>query len=103
MTPEQHSRLLDMLAEARRQYPWTTELSRRTHDTAPDLGAVFTAENLETFADEEEQFDTQFLMQARELLSAEQLAAFARAQQRRREGQVAQLKIAARMFGSADK
>jgi hypothetical protein len=97
VSPEQQSRLLQALTQARGLYPWTTELSRRNQD-AGDYAGLFTEDNLNTFALEEEQFDRQFLTQAQQLLNPEQLAAFEKHQQRQHQSQIAQFKMAAKLF-----
>ncbi len=97
LSPEQQAQLLQALTQAREEYPWTTELSRRNQN-AGDYEGLFTEANMSTFALEEEQFDRQFLAQAQLILNPEQLAAFEKHQQRQRQSQVAQFKMAAKLF-----
>jgi hypothetical protein len=97
LSPGHQAQLLKALTEARGLYPWTTELSRRNQD-AGDYAGLFTEANLNTFALEEEQFDRQFLAQAQQILNPEQLAAFEKHQQRQRQSQIAQFKMAAKLF-----
>jgi RNA polymerase sigma factor (sigma-70 family) len=97
LNPDLQARLLQALTDAREQYPWTTELSRRNWGTG-DFAAQFTEDNLDTFAREAEQFDWQFLTRAQQLLSLEQLAAFEKVQERRRKSQIAQYKMGARLL-----
>ncbi len=88
LSPEQQARLLQALADARVQFPWTTDLSRRNFETV-DEAARCNDESLETFAREEEQFDRQFLTQLQPLLSPEQLAALEKIQEQQRGSQLA--------------
>jgi len=97
LSPDLQTRLLQALTEARKQYPWTTELSRRSWGTG-EFAAQFTEDNLDTFAQEEEQFDRQFLAQTQQFLNPEQIAAFENIQKRRRESQITQYKMGARML-----
>ena len=75
LSEEQQEQLLQAVSEARAQYPWSTDLSRRIQNPA-DLVATFSEENIATFAREEEEFDRQFPAQVEMILTAEQLAAF---------------------------
>ena len=97
LSPEQQARLLQALTEARGHHAWTTELSRRNQG-AEDYTTLFDEENLVVFAQEEEQFDRQFLAQAHDILNPEQLAAFAIFQQSQRESKIAQFKTARRLY-----
>ena len=97
LSPEQQGRLLQALADARAQFPWTTDLSRRNFETI-DYDAHCSDESLDTFAREEEQFDRQFLTQLEPLLSPEQLAALQETQKQQRRSQLAQFTMAARAF-----
>jgi hypothetical protein len=78
-------------------HPWTTELGRRNR-AGGDYAVMFSQANLHSFAQEEEQFDRQFLTQAEQILSPEQLALFARCQTKQRQWQIAALKMAAKLF-----
>ena len=70
---EQEEQLLEALSQARAQYPWTTELGRRNR-LGGDYAVMFNEASLYSFAQEEEQFDRQFLTQAEQILSPEQCA-----------------------------
>ena len=98
LSPEQRARLLEALADARAQFAWTTDLSRRNFETF-DKAARHNDESLDTFAREEEQFDRQLLTQLQPLLSPEQLAALEEIQQQQRRSQLAHFTMAARAFG----
>lgn len=98
LSADQTEQLLQALTEARRQYPWATELSRRNQN-AGEYASLLTKENLNTFTREEEEFDLQFLAQARQFLNEEQLVEFDKAQERQRKSQISQFKMAAKLFG----
>ena len=97
LSSEQETRLLQGLSDARARYPWTTELSRRNQPIS-DYAEAFNEVNVATSAQEEEQFDAEFLAQAQTLLSSEQLRAFGQFQARQRQSQAAQIQFAARLF-----
>jgi hypothetical protein len=97
LSAEQQEQLLQAVAEARAQYPWSTDLSRRIQNPA-DLAVAFSGENIAVFAREEEEFDRQFLEQARMLLTAEQLAAFGPFLAKQRQAKVAGMKMTSKMF-----
>ncbi len=99
LSPDQQAALLQALSEARAHYLWTTELSRR-NQAAGALAVMFSEDALDTFAQEEAQFDRQFLTQAQRILSSEQLASFENLQERQRQSQIAQLKTAAKLFAA---
>jgi hypothetical protein len=99
LSPEEQARLLQTLAEARRQYPWTNELSRQRQPVL-DYAAVFTEANLEAFAREEEEFDRHFLAQAKELLRPEQFAVFEEVQERHRQSKIAQFRSAIKFLAA---
>jgi len=95
--PQQQARLLQALADARAQYPWTTELSRRNFETF-DYTAQLNDEDLDNFAREEEQFDRLFLTQLRPLLSPPQVTAFQKLQQHLRQSRLVDFKMAAKLY-----
>jgi hypothetical protein len=95
---EQQARLLQALSEARARYLWTTDLSRRTQETR-NYATLFDEENFLIFAQEEEQFDRQFLTLARDILSPDQLAAFETFQATQRQSQIAQMKMTGKLLG----
>jgi hypothetical protein len=98
VSEEKKEQLIRALGAARAAHPWSTELSWRNQTGVPDI-ALVTKENIEIFAHEEEEFDRQFLQQARQILAPAQLAAFEKIQERRRKSQISQFKMGARLFG----
>ena len=97
LTAAQQEQLAQALSEARGHYNWTTDLSQR-NQAAGDYAVMFSEDNLNTFAQEEEQFDRQFLAQAQGILRPEQLAAFADFQNSQRQSQIAGFRMAAKVF-----
>ena len=93
----QQAQLLQALSEAREQYPWSTDLSRRVQNPA-DVAAAFSEQNIATFAQEEEEFDRQFLARAQMILTPKQLAEFEPFMAKQRAAKTAAMKNTARMF-----
>jgi hypothetical protein len=95
--------LVQALSEARAQYNWTTDLSRR-NQAASDYAVLFSEDNLSTFErEEEEECDRQFLTQAERILSPEQLVAFQQFQPWQRQSQIGGMKMAARLLAPRDR
>lgn len=92
------ARLLGARLEARRRFPWTSDLGRQAQDTR--LSELFTKSNLESYIREQSEFDGQFLEQARQLLSPEQLGLFDRLQTQQRESQINLFRMGIKLFGS---
>jgi hypothetical protein len=97
LSEAQQAQLLQALTEAREQYPWSTDLSRRIQNPA-DVVAAFSQENIATFAREEEEFDRQFLARAQRTLTAKQLAEFEPFMAKQRAAKIASLKMTSKMF-----
>ena len=97
LSEEQQEQLLQAVAEARAQYPWSTDLSRRIQNPA-DLAVAFSGENIAVFAREEEEFDRQFLDRAHNMLTAKQLAAFGPFLAKQRQAKIASMKMTSKMF-----
>jgi RNA polymerase sigma factor (sigma-70 family) len=100
LSGEQQEQLLQAVGKARAQYPWSTDLSRRIQNPA-DPVAMFSEENIATFAREEEEFDRLFLTEAQIILTAEQFAAFQPFQAKQRQAKIASMKMTAKMFTPA--
>lgn len=97
LSEEQQTQLLQALSEAREQYHWSTDLSRRIQNPA-DVVAAFSEEKIATFAREEEEFDREFLARAQMILSAKQLAEFEPFMAKQRAAKVASMKMTSKMF-----
>ena len=93
----QRIRLLEARLGARRRFPWTSDLARQNQDTR--LSEVFTQSNVESYVGEQSEFDQQFLEQARQLLSPEQLALFEKLQTQQRKSQTNLFRMGIKLFG----
>ena len=95
----QRIRLLEARLEARRRFPWTNDLALQNQDTR--LSEVFTQSNVESYVGEQSEFDRQFLEQARQLLSPEQLALFEKLQTQQRKSQTNLFRMGIKLFGNS--
>lgn len=94
----QRARLLEARLAARRIFPWTSDLARQ--DQGARLSEAFTPSSLESYVHEQSEFDRQFLEQARQILSPEQLALFEKLQTQQRESQINLFRMGLKMFGN---
>jgi hypothetical protein len=97
LSRERKEELIRALSQARAQFPWTTDISRR-NQLAADYAVVFSEENVRVFGLEEEQFNQAFLAEAAEILAPQQAAIFRQFQETQRQSQITMYKTAARMF-----
>lgn len=97
LTRAQEDQLLSALSDARSQSSWSTGLSRR-EPLHGDYAALLSPEILETWSQEEERFDQQFLTIAAQVLDPEQLTHFKTFQASQRQSQIAGYKLAAKML-----
>lgn len=95
----QRAPLLEARLEARRSFPWTSDLARQ--DQGARLSEAFTPSSLEAYVREQSEFDRQFLEQARQLLSPEQLALLEKLQTQQRESQTNLFRTGLKLFGNA--
>ncbi len=93
----QRIRLLEARLGARRRFPWTSDLARQNQDTR--LSEVFTQSNVDSYVGDQSEFDRQFLEQARQLLSPEQLAVFEKLQTQQRKSQTNLFRMGIKLFG----
>jgi len=98
LNEDQRARLLEARVEARRRYPWTSDLTRQHQDAR--LSEVFTPSSVASYIREQSEFDRQFLEQVRQLLSQEQLALFEKLQTQQRESQTNLFKMGIKLFGN---
>lgn len=100
LSEERLEQLLEAVSQARAQHPWSTDLSRRIQNPA-DPVAMFSRENIATFAREEEEFDRQLPARVEMILTAKQLAAFEPFLAKQRRAKIASMKMTAKMFTPA--
>ena len=92
------ARLLEARLAARRSFPWTSGLARQ--DQGARLSEAFTPSSLESYVREQSEFDRQFLEQARQLLSPEQLVLFEKLQTQQRQSQINLFRMGIKLFGN---
>jgi hypothetical protein len=97
LTDDQQQQLIQAMNQARTDFKWTTDYNDKTPPSG-DYAAMFTDDKINQFTQEKEQFDQQFLAQARQILTPEQATAFEEFQKTQRELQIAGMKMAAQMF-----
>ena len=98
LTPSQQQQLIQAMSEDRNNFKWTADFNRQNPPDG-DIATMFTEDRIAQFAKEREQFDTQFLPKAQQILSAEQFTAFQQFQTAQRELQINGMRMAAKMFG----
>jgi hypothetical protein len=99
LNDDQRGRLLQARLEARLNFPWTSDLARQNRDGR--LSEAFTSSSLESYTREQSEFDRQFLEQARQLLSPEQLTLVEKLQTQQRESQINLFRTGLKLFGNA--
>jgi len=97
LSAEQQDQLLAAMTDARSRFNWSTDLSRRIQNPA-NLVAMFSEDNINTFAREEEEFDGHFLTHAATILTPAQLAVFGPFQAKQRQATIASMKMTSKMF-----
>jgi hypothetical protein len=98
LTSDQQSQLIQAMSDERNNFKWTVNFNDQK-SSGGDLATMFTDENISRFAQEQEQFDQQFLTRAQTILGPDQLKAFEQFKKSQRDMQIAGMKIAAKMFG----
>jgi hypothetical protein len=99
LTAEQKSQLIQELGDTRSGFKWTTDYTKNKVPEDGNYAAMFTDEKLNTFTQEKERFDNEFLTKAQKILTPEQAAKYAEFQKTQRDMQVMGMKMAAQMFG----
>jgi len=97
LSPDQQSQLIQAMSDARTGFKWTTDYSDKNPPNG-DYAAMFSAEKIDQFTKEKEQFDQQFLEQAKKILTPAQLAQFEQYQASQRQMQIMGMKMAGQMF-----
>ena len=92
------ARLLEARLAARRSFPWTSDLARQ--DQGARFSEAFTPSSLESYVREQSEFDRQFLEQARQLLSPQQLVLFEKLQTQQRQSQINLFRMGIKLFGN---
>lgn len=98
LSAQQQNQLIQAMSEARSSFKWTTDLNNKAKMANGDYSAMFTEDNINRFAQDQERFDRQFLSQAQQILTPAQLTAFQEFQKNQRQLQIMSMKMAAQMF-----
>lgn len=102
MNDEQEQQLIQAMAEERQGFKFTTDFSKQ-NDYSQDLFGKFNEENITRFTQEQEQLNQKFLTRAQAILSADQYAAYEKSLKAQQEMMRIGMKMAASMFGGANK
>jgi hypothetical protein len=97
MSSDQQQQLIQAMTEERTGFKWTTDYSNKNPGDT-DFAQMFSEDRMSQFAQEKAQFDQQFLVRAKQILSPEQYTAYEQFQAAQRELQINAMKMAAKMF-----
>jgi hypothetical protein len=100
MSPDQQAQMVQALTDARTGFKWTTDYTKNQTPADGNYAAMFSEDNLNTFTQEKEQFDQQFLAQAQKILTPDQAKQFQQFQESQRQLQIMGMKMAGQMFPS---
>ena len=98
LSADQQEQLALAMSEARTSYKWTTDYSNSKTPTDGNLAAMFSEDKLNQYAQEKEKFDEQFLTKAQQILTPDQIKAYADFQKTQRDMQLMGMKMAASMY-----
>ena len=97
LNPDQEAQLVQLMGDERKNFKFTTDFSDQTKLTS-DLAGNFTEEKVQHFLQEQEQLHQRYLSDAKNILSADQLASFDKFLSSQRQMQSLGLKMASKMF-----
>jgi hypothetical protein len=100
VTDDQEQQLIQAMSQARENFKFTTDLSDKSKFTG-DMASMFTEENINTFSQEYDRLNQQYLAKAQEILSPDQLAGFQKYLDKQQTMQKAGMQMAAKMFAPA--
>ena len=98
LTSDQQQQLLQAMGDVRANFKWTAALNNPGTAASGDYAAIFTEDNINQFAQQQEQFDQQVFTRAQSILTPDQFTAFQGYQKAQRDLQIAGMKMAAQMF-----
>ncbi len=98
LSANQQDQLIQAMDEARSNFKWTTDLNNQAKTARGDYATMFTGDNINRFAQDQERFNQQFLSQAQQILTPAQLTVFQEFQKNQLQLQLAGMKMAAQMF-----
>lgn len=99
LTAEQKAQLVKELGDTRSAFKWTTDYTKNKTPEDGNYAGMFSEDKLNTFAQEKENFDNEFLAKAQKILSPEQAKQYADFQKNQRDMQMMGMKMASQMFG----
>lgn len=100
LSSDQQNQLVQAMADARKNFKWTTDYTQQKNPADGNFAAMFSQEKLDTFQKESEQFAEQFLPEAQKILSPDQMKRFQAFQKQQLQMQMVGMKMAASMFGN---
>ncbi|HEY4414623.1 MAG TPA: hypothetical protein VGO57_02935 [Verrucomicrobiae bacterium] len=98
LSDDQQQQLTQAMSDARSNFKWSTDYNNKP-PTDGNYASMFTEDKINQHEQEQEQFDQQFLAQAQNILTPDQLTALKEFQKQRLAMQTASMKMAAGMFG----
>ncbi len=98
LSAQQQDQLTQAMGDARNNFKWTTDLNNKPDTANGNFASMFNEDSINRFAEDKARFDQQFLTQAQQILTPEQLTAFQGFQKAQRDLQIAGMKMAAQMF-----
>ncbi|HEV2435883.1 MAG TPA: hypothetical protein VG077_07785, partial [Verrucomicrobiae bacterium] len=98
LNADQQQQLLQAMGDVRANFKWTAALNNPGTAASGDYAAIFTEDNINQFAQQQEQFDQQVFTRAQSILTPDQFTAFQGYQKAQRDLQIAGMKMAAQMF-----
>jgi hypothetical protein len=97
LSADQQAQLIQAMSEERNGFKWTTDFSNKNPPDG-DFTAMFTADKINQFVQEQGQLNQQIYTRAQQILTPDQLTAFQQFQTSQQALQVAGMKMAAKMF-----
>ena len=98
LTSDQQQQLLQTMTDVRANFKWTAALNNPGAAANGDFAAMFTEDNINQFAQQQEQFDQQVFTRAQPIMTPDQFTAFQGYQKAQRQLQITGMKMAAQMF-----
>ena len=99
LTADQKTQLIKEMGDERSAFKWTTDYTKNKTPEDGDYAKMFSEEKLNTYTQEKEQFDNEFLAKAQKILTPDQATKYADFQKNQRDMQMMGMKMAASMFG----
>ena len=98
LSSDQQQQLLQALGDVRSNFKWTAALYNKPNPANGDYASMFTEDNINQLAQQQEQYDQQVFSHVQQILTPDQFKAFQDYQNAQRQMQIAGMKMAAQMF-----